>query len=53
MDEEKITLTIEQLRQQLSQMVKEKGFSDAAVIALSQKLDIYIVQYQQRYPEGK
>lgn len=48
MEEEKLKLTIEQLRQQLCQMVKEKGFSDTSVIALSQELDIYIVQYQHR-----
>lgn len=52
LDEKKLTLTIEQLRQQLCHMVKEKGFADAAVIDLSQKLDIYLVQYQQRHPEG-
>ncbi|USG66422.1 aspartyl-phosphate phosphatase Spo0E family protein [Brevibacillus ruminantium] len=53
MEEEKLKLTIEQLRQQLCQMVKEKGFSDPSVVALSQELDIYIVEYQKRHTEVK
>ncbi|GEB31495.1 MULTISPECIES: aspartyl-phosphate phosphatase Spo0E family protein [Brevibacillus] len=53
MEKEKLELIIEQLRQQLCQIVKEKGLSDASVVELSQKLDIYIVQYQLKHGEEK
>ncbi|HBZ83428.1 MAG TPA: aspartyl-phosphate phosphatase Spo0E family protein [Brevibacillus sp.] len=53
LEKEKLELIIEQLRQQLCQIVKEKGLSDASVVELSQKLDIYIVQYQLKHGEEK
>ncbi|USG65700.1 aspartyl-phosphate phosphatase Spo0E family protein [Brevibacillus ruminantium] len=53
MEEDKLKLTIEQLRLQLCKMVKEKGISDTSVLALSQELDIYIVQYQRRHARMK
>ncbi|MED1723972.1 aspartyl-phosphate phosphatase Spo0E family protein [Brevibacillus parabrevis] len=53
MEEKKLKLTIERLRQQLCQVVKEKGLSDPSVVELSQMLDIYIVQYQSRHVKKK
>ncbi|MEJ8546210.1 aspartyl-phosphate phosphatase Spo0E family protein [Brevibacillus borstelensis] len=39
---------IESLRGQLVKLVQEKGFSNGEVVELSQQLDKYIVQYQNR-----
>ncbi|WP_327970044.1 aspartyl-phosphate phosphatase Spo0E family protein [Brevibacillus borstelensis] len=39
---------IESLRGQLVELVQEKGFDNGEVVELSQRLDQYIVQYQNR-----
>ncbi|MBO8163875.1 MAG: aspartyl-phosphate phosphatase Spo0E family protein [Brevibacillus sp.] len=44
--EKKLRKIIDELSLQLREMVAERGFADDAVVALSQKLDIYIVQLQ-------
>ncbi|MED1723970.1 MULTISPECIES: aspartyl-phosphate phosphatase Spo0E family protein [Brevibacillus] len=53
MAEDSLTRKIDQLKRELHQMVAEKGLSDPSVVALSQELDIYIVQYQHRHEEMK
>ncbi|MGM0712359.1 aspartyl-phosphate phosphatase Spo0E family protein [Brevibacillus parabrevis] len=53
MAEDSLTRKIDQLKRELHQMVAEKGLSDPSVVALSQELDIYIVQYQHRHEKMK
>lgn len=43
---ENISEIIEEMRNQLVKLVQEKGISHSEVLALSQRLDEYIVQYQ-------
>jgi hypothetical protein len=44
---------IEQLREQMMALALEKGsFVDAGVVALSQQLDVYIVQLQRMMRNG-
>ncbi|UFJ38996.1 aspartyl-phosphate phosphatase Spo0E family protein [Brevibacillus humidisoli] len=45
-DEHKLRKIVDELSLQLRALVAEKGFADDAVVELSQKLDIYIVQLQ-------
>lgn len=47
--EDRLKQTIAKLRLQLSTLAKEKGLSDLSVLALSQELDLYIVEFQRRY----
>lgn len=45
-DESRLRSIVEELSLQLHELVAEKGFTDQAVVELSQTLDIYIVQLQ-------
>jgi hypothetical protein len=40
---------LEKLRKELEQMIQSKGIGDEYVLELSQKLDLYIVQYYDNY----
>lgn len=45
-DQKMLEQTIEELKEQLNHLVKEKGISDDSVLKLSQLLDTYILNYQ-------
>lgn len=46
MDEKELSRMIEELRSIMVELAMKKGFTDRAVVSLSQKLDQYLNMYQ-------